>query len=251
MQQQSNTYIIAFTLGLCVVLGGALSWAATALKPLQQAAVALDTKKQILGAVIDDLSQIDVSTTYDARITSLVVNAKGEEVANDAEGNPLVAEKVNIAKEFKKPAAERLLPVFCLKSEVDPTKIEAYILPMFGNGLWNNIWGFVALEPDLNTVKGASFDHTGETPGLGARITTKEVQNRYKGKKIKDGSGNLVAVQMVKGENNAGLNDNQVDGMSGATITGNGVNIMLTEYLGYYQPYFTKLQGGKQQAFAR
>jgi len=252
VQQQSNTYIILFTLGMCVVLGGLLSWAATALKPRQDAAVALDTRKQILGAVIADVGEIDVNTTYSARITSLVVDANGKEVKADADGNPLIAENINIRKEFKKPKEDRLLPVFRLKSEADMTKIEAYILPMYGNGLWNNIWGFIALAPDLNTIKGVSFDHVGETPGLGARITSSDIQERYQGKKIKNGAGDLVAVEMVKGEGNDGLTDNQVDGMSGATITGKGVNTMLVEYFNCYQPYLKRLEsGGQEQAIAR
>ena len=112
---------------------------------------------------------------------------------------------------------------------------------MVAAGLWDWISGYIALESDLNTVKGIAFDHKQETPGLGARITTSEVQERYKGKEIFDGS-ELVSVSMVKGEGNPGLSSHQVDGMSGATITGKGVNQMLEHYLECYTSYFEKIK---------
>ena len=77
---------------------------------------------------------------------------------------------------------------------------EAYIFPIYGQGLWDWIAGFLALSDDLNTIRGVSFSHKQETPGLGARITDAEVQQRYVGKKIYDQSGKLVSVEMVKGE---------------------------------------------------
>jgi Na+-transporting NADH:ubiquinone oxidoreductase subunit C len=110
-----------------------------------------------------------------------------------------------------------------------------------GFGLWNEIWGFVALESDLNTIRGVSFDHKGETPGLGARIASDpEIAARYKGKTIYDGS-NLVSVNMMKGEGNDYDNEpHRVDGMSGATLTGKGVNNMLMDYLQNYANYLKK-----------
>ena len=95
------------------------------------------------------------------------------------------------------------------------------MLPVYGYGLWNNIWGFVALQADLNTIQGVKFQHAGETPGLGARIETdQDVQDRYKGKTIYD-QGKLVSVTMMKGEGNDYSDDpHQVDGMSGATLDG-------------------------------
>ena len=132
----------------------------------------------------------------------------------------------------------------------NPEKVEAYILPLYGNGLWDKIWGFVAVESDLNTIKGVSFAHRGETPGLGARIADSDIQSRFAGKKIYDSSGELVSVDMAKGEHGGGqssidyyANDpHTVDGMSGATITAKGVNQMLANYLEYYQGYFNKIE---------
>jgi Na+-transporting NADH:ubiquinone oxidoreductase subunit C len=86
---------------------------------------------------------------------------------------------VNLAVEYKKPREQRLLPVYEFRNESDSSKTDYAVLPLYGYGLWNNIWGFVALKSDLNTVQGVKFQHAGETPGLGARIESdEEVQNR-------------------------------------------------------------------------
>jgi Na+-transporting NADH:ubiquinone oxidoreductase subunit C len=134
-----------------------------------------------------------------------------------------------------------MLPVYEFKSKENPGKIDNVVLPVYGFGLWNEIWGFVALESDLNTIRGVSFDHKGETPGLGARIASDpEIATRYKSKTIYDG-GNLVSVNMMKGEGNAYDSDpHKVDGMSGATLTGKGVNNMLLDYFESYANYLKK-----------
>jgi Na+-transporting NADH:ubiquinone oxidoreductase subunit C len=112
---------------------------------------------------------------------------------------------------------------------------------VYGYGLWNDIWGFIALESDMNTIRGVKFDHKGETPGLGARIQSDaELQDRYKGKSIYEGE-KLVSVTMMKGEGNDYSNDkHKVDGMSGATLTAKGVNNMLSDYLSSYESYLKK-----------
>jgi Na+-transporting NADH:ubiquinone oxidoreductase subunit C len=111
---------------------------------------------------------------------------------------------------------------------------------MFGNGLWDWISGFVALDKDLNKVVGVAFDHKAETPGLGARISSDEIQDRYKGKEIFDYEGNLISIKMLKKEKNPALSIHEVDGMSGATITANGLNDMMKNYLDCYLPFILK-----------
>lgn len=244
--QRSNTYIILFSVALTVVLGGLLSLASVGLKPAQQKQVELDTKKKILGAVMDISTYEDpnkILSLYDERVESIVVDINGDEVTTDEKGNPVVAEKVNIQKNYRFDASERLYPVFKFKNDPSSDQIDAYIFPMFGAGLWDWISGYVALENDLNTIKGVAFDHKQETPGLGARITSEEIKSRFVGKEIYEGS-ELVSVSMVKGEGNTGLTEHQVDGMSGATLTGKGVNAMMESYLGYYQSYISKVKSG-------
>jgi Na+-transporting NADH:ubiquinone oxidoreductase subunit C len=226
------------------VLGGLLSLASVGLKPAQDEQVELDTKKKILGAVMDISSVKDpkeLLALYEKKVQSLVVDYKGDVVTTDKKGNPITAEKVNIQKNYRYPKEERLYPIFKFMSESNDGEVEAYIFPMFGAGLWDWISAYLAVETDLNTIKGIAFDHKQETPGLGARITSEVVQDRFVGKRIYDQSGKLMSVEMVKGEGNQGLTAHQVDGMSGATLTGKGVNQMLKNYLSYYEAYINKI----------
>ena len=146
-----------------------------------------------------------------------------------------------LRKNYKVDPNDRLYPVFLFKGESGD--VEAYILPIYGNGLWDVIWGYIALDKDLNTIKGAVFDHRGETPGLGARIAETAVQARFVGRKVYDQDGGLVGVNMLKGEGNPpeALDDHHVDGLAGATITARGVNNMLFNYLEHYQNYLKKI----------
>ncbi|WP_020531344.1 NADH:ubiquinone reductase (Na(+)-transporting) subunit C [Flexithrix dorotheae] len=237
--QQSNGYIIGFAAAMTIILGGLLSVTAVGLKERQKEQIVLETKKQILSAVMstEGIPKPKLSDIYGERIKSTVVDFDGNEI----EG--VVPENVKVDKEYKKSPENRQYPVFKYMSESNPDQVEAYILPLYGFGLWNYIWGYAAISSDLNTIYGISFDHVGETPGLGARITEKGVQDRYKGKKIKDESGEIVSVDMIKGEGNPNMDSkpHQVDGMSGATITGKGVNSMLKSYLENYEAYLSKV----------
>ncbi|REG84762.1 NADH:ubiquinone reductase (Na(+)-transporting) subunit C [Algoriphagus antarcticus] len=240
--QQSNTYIITFSVILTVVLGLLLSGTSQVLGPKQKEAMALDNKKQILGALIPGeeiavMTPEEVNSYYESRVSTIVVDINGKEV-KERDGVAVTAETVDIAKNYKKPKEERLFPVYIYHAEGNPEDVANYVLPLYGAGLWNAIWGYIALDTDMNTVGGITLAHAGETPGLGARITEQEVQSRYVGKEIYDESGNLVAVEMQKGEGyDYSGSPHKVDGMSGATITAKGVNNMLENYLGYYQAY--------------
>lgn len=249
--QQSNTYIIVFSAILTIVLGGLLSLANQGLKPMQQKSVELDTKKKILGAVTELEGKMgdEILDLYGQTIESIVVDINGELITKDEKGLDLEAEKVNIAKNFKKGSEERMYPVFIYHKAGNKDAIEAYIFPVYGKGLWGPIWGFIALETDLNTIKGTSFDHKTETPGLGSRITSKEIRNRYNGKKVFNNSGDLVSISMLKGENNppGALDDHHIDGLSGATLTANGVNDMLENYFKSYQGYINKSKGATKK----
>src|SRR5690606_34067871 len=120
----------------------------------------------------------DVNKLYAERVKEFVIDSKG----NVLEGK--TPKDIVIANEYKKPAEERMLPVYEFRNQSNPDKLDYVVLPVFGRGLWDIIWGFVALKDDMNTIQGVKYEHKGETPGLGARIETDEVQNRYKGKKV-------------------------------------------------------------------
>jgi Na+-transporting NADH:ubiquinone oxidoreductase subunit C len=217
-----------------------LAVAAEGLKPRQQKNIELEEKRSILSTVFTLDKKANVAEIYEKRVKAYVVKADG----NIAEG--VKAEEIAIVDEYKKPADQRLLPVYEIISEADPNKTEFYVLPVYGYGLWNNIWGFVSLKNDLNTINGVRYEHAGETPGLGARIATEEVQQRYVGKQIFEGTS-LASVQMMKGEgNDFSDNPHKVDGMSGATITAKGLNNMLMDYMKSYENFFKAKSNNKQ-----
>jgi Na+-transporting NADH:ubiquinone oxidoreductase subunit C len=233
--RQSNLYIVIYAGVLTIVCGGLLALAAEGLKEKQQFNIDMEQKKNILSTVITVEEGVDINNLYSKRVRAFVVDFDG----NIKEG--VQPKDVNLAVEYKKPVEQRLLPVYEFKNESDSTKTDYVVLPVYGYGLWNNIWGFVALKADLNTIQGVKFQHAGETPGLGARIESDEdVQNRYKGKTIYE-NNKLVSVTMMKGEgNDYSDNPHRVDGMSGATLTAKGVNNMLVDYFQAYANYMKK-----------
>ena len=233
--RQSNSYIVIYAAILTIVCGGLLALASEGLKERQQFNIAQEQKKNILSTVIELKDGQDISALYAKDVNEFVVDFQG----NVKEG--VKPADVDLAAEYKKPPQERLLPVYEFKNATDPSKIDYVVLPIHGFGLWNEIWGYIALESDMNTIRGVNFDHKGETPGLGARIASDPaVQARYKGKTIHDGD-KLVSVTMMKGEgNDYGSQPHEVDGMSGATLTGKGVNNMLRDYLFCYENYLKK-----------
>ncbi len=236
--QHSNAYIIIYTLVLTVVCGVALALAALGLKPAQDKNVEMEKKQNILQTVMEIKDREEAVKIYDSgRVKAYVVDANGKIV----EGKK--AEDTDVASEYKKPAKERVLPVYEILT-ADKSKSEFYVLPLYGFGLWNNIWGYVSIKGDLNTVNGIKLAHAGETPGLGARITEDAIQKRYAGKQIFDEKGVLASIVMQKGEgNNYDTDKHKVDGMSGATITGKGVNNMLKDYFGCYEKFLQSKKG--------
>lgn len=234
--RQSNLYILLYAAGITVVCGGLLALASEGLKEKQQANIELERKSNILSTVMTLGKDVDISEVYSKRVKSYVVDFNG----NVVEG--VDASSVNVEAEYKKQPKDRLLPVYEFRSESNPGQLEYIVVPVHGFGLWDKIWGYIALQSDLNTIQGVIFQHKGETPGLGARIASDDIQGRYKGKKVFEGN-ELVSVIMMKGEGfDYSDEPHKVDGMSGATLTGNGVNNMLRDYLSCYENYFDKLK---------
>lgn len=242
LNKNSSTYIFTFAIVMTLVLGAILAFTSESLKETQAAEREFERKKFILSAALgrDEIETMasknrkEVESIYDTRVKSLVVNSKGEEIT-DAKVNDII-----IAKEYKLAPDDRKLPVYTIANE-NGSAIEFYVLPVYGFGLWDNIWGYISVKSDLNTVKGVIFDHKGETPGLGARITEAGVQARYADKKLYDESGALQTVVMQKGESgNYDADPHKVNGMTGATITGVGLNQMMKDYIALYDNYFKK-----------
>lgn len=240
LNKNSSGYIFGFALLVILVCGVLLSVVSGALAEKQYEERELERKKFILKAALGDkmasVEKTEVSALYDKRVQESVINSNGEVI----EG--MAANAVKLKNEYKKlekdgsiKSGESVnLPVYKVMNE-DGSSVEYYVFPTYGFGLWDNIWGYVALQKDLNTINGVVLDHKGETPGLGARITEEKVQSRYsKGKTIFEGD-KLVSVTMQKGEgNDYSSNPHAVDGMSGATLTADGVNTMMANYLNLY-----------------
>ena len=234
--RQSNSYIIIYSAILTLACGGLLALAAEGLKERQQANIEHEQKANILSTVMTLKETDTVEAIYARRVNAFVIDYNG----NVQTG--LTAKDIVIAAEYKKAPKDRKLPVYEFKSETDSSEVEAVVLPVYGYGLWNSIWGFVALKEDFNTVQGISFKHAGETPGLGARIESEEIQNRYKEKTIFE-NGSVISIVMQKGEGKDYNSDrHKVDGMSSATLTGKGVNNMLLDYFTCYKNYLMKNQ---------
>jgi Na+-transporting NADH:ubiquinone oxidoreductase subunit C len=226
MDVNKNSYTFGFAAVMVVLVASLLSVAAISLKPFQDKNVESEKKQNILSTVGIEVSREEAAAAYEKNITSTyVLNNKGEVVEGDAFN-------VDLGVELKKPADQQLLPVF--ESVNDGDKI--YILPMRGKGLWGPIWGFIALKEDMNTISGAVFDHKSETPGLGAEISLGWFQEPFIGKQIFEGT-ELVSINVVKG--GAKEDDmHAVDGISGGTITADGVTDMLAERFDQYLPFF-------------
>lgn len=238
----STRYIVVFILILTSLVAVLLTGIREVTK--EQAAIneEIFNKRAILAAVENNLPDGKTVKDLDDQEVLDIFNEKVEQKVVDMEGNELdgvMAEDVDMAKERKKPEAERRLPLFIYSNDGQTD----YIVSVRGNGLWDEIWGNIALESDLNTIAGVAFDHKAETPGLGAEIKDNVSWGRqFIGKKIYDSEGEYVSVLVKKGGAEKG-NPHQVDAISGATVTSNGVTEMLYRGIKYYMPYIKELRG--------
>ena len=241
MNRNSNAYTFIFAIIMVVVVGALLAFTSISLSDRQNANVKQEKMQNILytvgvdsveqnGAMVP-LSRPLAEANFKKYITKqIALNSKGEVVE---EGDK--AFQVDLAKELNRTVEEQKYPLY--EAEVNGAKY--YIIPLRGTGLWDAIWGYVSLKDDVNTIKGVVFDHKGETTGLGGEITKAWFQQRFEDEKIFDSSGNLVGVSVVKGyTGGSDEDDNAVDAISGATITGDGVTDMISERLKHYLPYF-------------
>ena len=237
MNKNSNTYQILYAAVMVLLVGTVLAFIYMALKPKQNENIANDTRKQILSALhIASPGDAQVKETYEKYvIQDLLVDAQG----NITDSAKNVAFDVPMKKNVKLPVAERQLPV--MKCRMDDGSIK-YVLPVYGAGLWGPIWGYVAVNDDGNTIYGANFSHEGETPGLGARIAEQPFQDEFKDKHLFM-DGKFTSVAVLKRGQKATNGAEQIDALTGATITSRGVSDMLVDCLTPYEGFLKKLQG--------
>ncbi|MDX9907509.1 MAG: NADH:ubiquinone reductase (Na(+)-transporting) subunit C [Bacteroidales bacterium] len=235
MDRNSNIYTFMYASVMVILVAALLSFAAISLKPDQDKNINIETKQNILASVNIEANAENADKIYSERIVNTyVVNSKGEKTEGEAF-------TVNMKKEHAKPVDQRLLPVF--ECQIDGST--KYILPLYGAGLWGPIWGYIALDSDMNTVYGANFAHQGETPGLGAEIATSHFQSQFKGKKIFDENGALTSVIVAKSNESAPA-EHKVDAISGGTITSKGLQNMLRNDFEAYQAFFKQKKSEQQ-----
>ena len=225
MNTNSNVYTIIYASVMVVIVAFLLAFVSSSLKETQYKNIELDTKKQILAALnIKDVKDADAE--YNKYVKEdMLVQPDGSLVKNDGPFETV----------YKNEIANKRLHVFVC--DVDgQTK---YVIPVYGAGLWGPIWGYIALNDDKNTVYGVYFSHQGETPGLGAEITTQKFQGQFPGKQVvADGE---IALGVEK-HGKVTDPEHQVDGISGGTITSKGVNAMIKDCLGMYSNFLNNKQ---------
>jgi Na+-transporting NADH:ubiquinone oxidoreductase subunit C len=201
MKTNSNSYTVIYSAVIVVIVAFLLAFVYQVLKPRQDSNVALDQKKQILYSLnIRGLDNKEAETEYN----KVVKEGK-------VDGNDIYY--CNVKGQTK------------------------YVIPMKGMGLWGGISGFIAVNADKSTVYGVYFNHESETAGLGAEIKDNlQWQEQFQGKKLFDGNNrSKIAISVQKKVTNP---QTQVDAVTGATLTSNGVTNMLRDCLGKYLKFF-------------
>ncbi len=242
-----NVYTILFAIGMVLVVGALLAFTASSLKPTISENVRLEKQQNILYAMgineNEGSSAVFISTdkapaAFSKYVTKQLV-IQGDEVTENDEAFLIDVKK---EKSMGKDAGyDRKLPLFV--GEKDGKSI--YVVPIYGKGLWDAIWGYIALDDNM-VVQGAYFDHKGETPGLGANIKERFFMDDFIGEHVLDESGDFAGIVVAKGNadpKNTDKLDNAVDAIAGSTITGDGVTAMIRSDLKLYVPYFKSLKG--------
>jgi len=234
-----NGYTILFATIMVVVVGGVLAGLATGLKPAIKENERFEKQQNILYAMgvnenvqgeggVNFIPTDKVEAEYDKYIKEAYIIQNGQITLSDE------AFTVDMKKQSKKSKAERKMPLFVGEKEGQ----KFYVVPMYGKGLWDAIWGYVALDDNL-VVQGVYFDHKGETPGLGANIKERYFMDDFTGEQIMSKT-QFSGITVAKGNNdpkNDRKEDNRVDALAGATITGDGVSAMIKSTLGNYVPF--------------
>ena len=237
MNRDSNIYTFLFVGIMIVGIASILAYTSQTLKPMQDENVKNEKMQNILSTVGINVSREKAEESYSKYITQELA-LKMDGTVNESL-NPF--SNLNLAKEFKKDYKDQHFPLYI--ADIDSERY--YIIELRGVGLWDAIWGYISLKSDFNTINGVSFDHKGETAGLGAEITKDWFKDSFIDEKVFNKQGQLVGITVLKGNNdpnNSDKDDHEVDAISGSTITGDGVTDMIKERLNNYLPYLEKLE---------
>lgn len=240
MKNFSNKYIFIYATVLVVIVAAVLSTTAVVLKPYQTKNIETEKIQNLLAAVNIEASFDEAENMYKKYFKEeLAINKEGAIVSRyDINTGNLEGDIRPFAIDVKKHQAllkagdDVAFPLYIYEKDGQ----KGYVIPLQGAGLWGDIWGNIALDSVFNTVVGVNFGHASETPGLGAEIATKAFQEPFAGKHIYDADGNFVSVPVRKN-----AVDNEVDAISGGTITSTAVSDMLYNDLNFYQNYRNKI----------
>ena len=228
LNTNSNSYTIIYSIIIVILVAFLLAFVFQALKPMQDANVALGKKKQILNSLnIRDLNNEEAAAKYqEVVLADEIIDEQGNVLEKGEQGGENYGFKLNSA-DFK----NGKLALFVCKVD-GQTK---YVIPVYGMGLWGAINGYIAINADKSTVFGTYFDHESETAGLGAEIKDNRAwQNQFQGKKLFAQDPHKIALAVSKKVEDPST---QVDGITGATLTSNGVTEMLQTCLGAYMNF--------------
>jgi len=205
------------------------------LRDLQDLNVENDMRKNILlslgfkpGAETPWTSD-DIQKLFEENIEALVLDASGQRTEKDPK-------EIDTEKDLE------FLPIY-LKKIGD--EVGGYAIPISGKGLWSTLYGYFAIEPDGRTVKGITFYKHGETPGLGGEVDKPWFQQNFIGKRFVDENDQLLGIHVIKGKVQSDDQEayHKVDGISGATMTGKGLEYFLKDDLVKYEPFFKQMRG--------
>lgn len=242
---ESNIYTVLFAIGMVLIVGTLLAFVASSLKDKISENKRIEKQQNILYAMgindndetsVEFVSKKVVGAEFSKYITKQLV-ITGTEAIED--NNAYLIDIKKEESDAKNPNYKRRLPLFI--GEKDGTTL--YIIPVRGKGLWDAIWGYVALDVQL-VVQGVYFDHAGETPGLGSNIKERFFMDDFIGEHIMDGDTfkGITASKSNADPKNLNKTDFEVDAIAGATITGNGLSAMLKKDLAMYVPYLKTLK---------
>jgi Na+-transporting NADH:ubiquinone oxidoreductase subunit C len=270
MNKNSVGYILGFCVAICLVCAVVVSMSAVGLKDLQDENKRLDRQKKVLvvAGLLEEGAQAtpdEISSLFKKRIKPVMVNLKTGQV--DEEATKAVAD-YDQTKASKDPALSEAVeknlagvprvPKHAIVFLVSKTDIgedgvvsdpSQYILPVEGKGLWSTLYGYVSLARDLNEINGLTFYQHAETPGLGGEVDNPSWKAKWPGRRVYSPDGK-IAIKVKKGAAGSVKEDpHQVDGLSGATITSNGVTYLLAFWLGEqgFGPYIKNLKGAGVQ----
>jgi len=242
MNTNSNTYTIVYTSVVVILAAAILAVVSQALKPKQDANVKADTISQMMQAAqytTDGLTNDDILALYRDNIKdAFLIDANGERQGDLDKASSEIFSTSQVKAQnsmLKRGRTDSMkLPVYVF----DKDGQDITVLPCYGAGLWGDIWGYVALQPDLRTIAGAFFNHASETPGLGAKIKDDpSFRGQFPGKSIDLSSE--AAFEVLKGGAADGKS-NAVDAISGATMTSRALGTAIAKWIDLYKPYLTK-----------